>query len=399
MENLVYKRLYGITNIPMCIVEDEKVTLRIPDLEMEFFTDRFVEICLWDMRMQKLPRGIPIVHYLEPGFFLGIYQCSEKKCMIFGPAVPCRYSWKDIEPWLDSSLYEDNSAAAGRLLMSMELVSEKKFINAFCLGIYLYCGINIKPKEIYMKQPIYFQRKMHPSLASYIVDSRESSGFHTPQLYEEQLTDAIKHGNREMLNDLLHQTVVGRMGILSPDFVRQERYMFVTIASVAARAAMSGGLNYETACSLADIYCQRMDSMSELKHLDALVHQMFFDFCEHVSSEKQKGYSIPVQICRDYIQKHTHQKILLRNLAEECGYSERRLSQKFYEETGVRIVDYIHQEKMNEAALLLKNSNYTLNEIGEYLGYGSQSYFTAKFKAVYGKTPFEFRQDFGKRNK
>ena len=47
---------------------------------------------------------------------------------------------------------------------------------------------------------------------------------------------------------------------------------------------------------------------------------------------------------------------------------------------------------MEEARFLLQNSSYTVNEIGEYLGYANQSYFIAKFKEVYSKTPSEFRK-------
>lgn len=387
-----YERLFGAVNIPFCILEEGRIALQFPGLEEELFTKRFTEICLWDLKAQGLKPNTPVVHFLKPGFFLGLYQFSGKAHLIFGPSIPGRYSWTDIAPWLDSALYTDNSRAMGRLLLSLEPVSAAKYINSFCLAVYLYDGCMVRPEDIYMKQPLLFQTETRGSLASYIVESRESFGFHTPQSYENQMSEAIRQGKTGMLKALMHQPVTGRLGVLSFNPERQARYMFATVASVAARSAMRGGMNYEAACSMADIYCQRMDSMTDLNKIEELSVQMLFDFCQEVARKKHSNYSYLVQTCCDYIQKHTHEKIYLRDLAELCNYSERRLSKKFYQETGIRIVDYIHREKMEEARLLLQHSNYAINEIGSFLGYGNQSYFTRKFKEIYGETPFEIRR-------
>ena len=236
-----------------------------------------------------------------------------------------------------------------------------------------------------------FERETRENLADYIVKSREDAGFHTPQSYEEQLSGAIEQGNLGLLELLLRQTVTGRPGVLSQDPARQVRYLFVTMASVAARAAMRGGLSYEAACSMADIYCQRMDAMSDFDKMEELRVQMFLDFCQEVARKRTETYSHLVRSCCDYIQKHTHENICLRDLAKLCHYSERRLSWKFRQETGIPIVDYIHREKLEEARLLLLHSDYTINEIAGFLGYANQSYFTRKFKELYGETPRALR--------
>ena len=86
-----YERLFGAVNIPFCILEEGRIALRFPGLEEELFTKRFTEICLWDLKAQGLKPNTPVVHFLKPGFFLGLYQFSKQAYLIFGPSIPGRY--------------------------------------------------------------------------------------------------------------------------------------------------------------------------------------------------------------------------------------------------------------------------------------------------------------------
>ena len=135
-----------------------------------------------------------------------------------------------------------------------------------------------------------------------------------------------------------------------------------------------------------------MDSMSDISQIIITQYQMILDFCEQVYRKKSNIYSPLVQACCDYIQKHTHEKIYLKDLAEVCHLSERYVSKKFQQEAGTSIVDYIHKSKIEEAKLLLQHSGYTINEISNYLGYSNQSYFSSKFKEFCKLSPYEFRK-------
>lgn len=393
MKNLfIYELLYGSTQIPMCLVENNEVTLRFPEMEYELYTKRFIDICMLDVNSYATSPSMPLVHFLQPGYYIGICKLSEKAYFILGPAIPFHHSWSDIAPCLNNFLYQDNHKAMGRLLVSLPLISVTNFLNTLCLAINMFDGLFIFPKDIYMRQPMHLRAKTRPSLAEYIANSREGAAFHTPHNFEIQLTDAIQHGNISLCKHLLHKTKIGRGGTLSFNPSRQTRYMFVTAASVAARAAMKGGLDYEVACSMADIYCQHMDSMSDMSQIIIMQDQMILDFCEQVYRKKNNFHSSLVQMCCDYIQKHTHEKIYLKDLAEVCHLSERYLSKKFQLETGISIVDYIHKAKIEEAKLLLRHTYYTINEISSYLGYSNQSYFTTKFKEFCKLSPYEFRK-------
>jgi AraC-like DNA-binding protein len=167
--------------------------------------------------------------------------------------------------------------------------------------------------------------------------------------------------------------------------------MFVTTVSVISRAAMRGGVSYENACSLADIYCQKMDSLSNLNDIQQLQFQMLRDFCKESEKCNNSIHTPIIQEVCDYINKHSHEQISLEDLANICHLSPRRLSYKFYQEMNVSVVDYIHYIKLEEAKLLLRYSHHSISEISNYLGYTTQSYFTSKFKKHHKLTPHEYK--------
>lgn len=78
-------------------------------------------------------------------------------------------------------------------------------------------------------------------------------------------------------------------------------------------------------------------------------------------------------------------------IVEEMALSRSALYAKFKEITGKPIGAYIADCRFKKAKELLKNSNMTVNEISEALGFSSQRYFSTFFKDRSGMTPSAFR--------
>ena len=68
------------------------------------------------------------------------------------------------------------------------------------------------------------------------------------------------------------------------------------------------------------------------------------------------------------------------------------LAARFKEETGQSVKDYITEQKIEAARLLLRNSTLDISEISERLNFTNPSYFSAIFKKRMGHTPTEYRE-------
>lgn len=391
----LYQHLYGISEIPLCLLEGHTPVLTLPELESPVYTPGFLQLCLMDYEIYRKEHSGPLVMLLNPGYYLAIAQLSENECLILGPGNLAQFSWTDLASWIQAPLFKDNRAAMGRLLMGQSPTTAPRFFHTLSMGIFLTTGNLLAPDSFAPSDTTYLQQQVSPSLTQYVFEARESSGFHTPYSLEMRLTHAIETGNVQALKESqLQNPPSGRLGVLSTNAERQMRYMFVTATAVFGRAATRGGLSYEKTCFMEDIYCQRMDSLTNSQDIQQLQSQMLLDFCEEVAKCKNQQYSPMIRDCCTYIGQHAHEKIVLEDLSAVCGLSGRRLSERFRKETGSSITDYIHQVKMEEAEFLLRYSDYTMGEISNYLGYSNQSYFISVFRRFYHETPLQYRERF-----
>lgn len=391
MDQQVYRHLYGVSDIPMCVIENQTVLLALPEQEPNIFTPQFLELCRIDYEVYAQNHTGPLLMLLNPGYYLAVAKLTDEQYLILGPGVLAQFTWSELLPWMKAPLFADNHSAMGRLLMSQSPTTAPQFFYTLSLALYFTTGVLLDSNSFSAFDADFLHYRVQPSLTQYMFDARESEGFHTSYSWEIQMTHAVETGNLEMLKQLRLYRVNGRLGVLSLNQDRQIRYIFVTAVAVFGRAALRGGLHYEKAYSMADIYCQRMDAMTNPADIEQLQAQMVEDFCRTVAESKHNRYSPEIQLCCTFIQQHTHEKVTLKMLAEQCGMSGRRLSEKFKKETGRSVVDYIHHVKMEEAELLLRDSDYTLGEIGSYLGYANQSHFISVFRRFHQMTPAQYR--------
>lgn len=95
----------------------------------------------------------------------------------------------------------------------------------------------------------------------------------------------------------------------------------------------------------------------------------------------------------DYIESHLHKKLDLETVAEAVHYSKYHLHRMFTKAVGLTIHDYVQRRQLTEAAKLLVLSNRPILEIALLTGYESQQSFTDVFKAMYKKSPNQYREE------
>ena len=95
----------------------------------------------------------------------------------------------------------------------------------------------------------------------------------------------------------------------------------------------------------------------------------------------------------DYIESHLHEKLDLETVAGAVHFSKYHLHRMFTSTTGLTIHDYVQRRQLTEAAKLLVLSDKPILEIALSAGYESQQSFTDIFKAMYKKSPNQYRAE------
>jgi len=84
----------------------------------------------------------------------------------------------------------------------------------------------------------------------------------------------------------------------------------------------------------------------------------------------------------------------INTLSRELAMSRSSLFTKFKALTGLTPNDYLLNNKLKRAAILLKNNpEYQIAEISEQLGFNSARYFSRCFKAHFNKSPQDYRKN------
>lgn len=88
----------------------------------------------------------------------------------------------------------------------------------------------------------------------------------------------------------------------------------------------------------------------------------------------------------------------LAELATLCGISQGHLARSFKAATGWSVHQFIAEERLKAAKLMLAEETLSCQEIATHLGFGSAAYFSTAFRRRTGKTPSEFRRQKAVRN-
>lgn len=96
---------------------------------------------------------------------------------------------------------------------------------------------------------------------------------------------------------------------------------------------------------------------------------------------------------KKYIEEHLTEHISRTQVAEHVALNENYLSRLFHQEIGMSISDYILQKRIVLAKRLLVQTDRSVSEIGNEVGYDATAYFIRLFKREVGKTPKEYRKD------
>lgn len=93
-----------------------------------------------------------------------------------------------------------------------------------------------------------------------------------------------------------------------------------------------------------------------------------------------------------YISENLDSKISLSDLGEKYKLNPRYLNRIFKSVTGLPIIQYRQQLKIDKARKMLKTSANTISDISADLDFSTSQYFSYIFKKITGQTPRDYRK-------
>ena len=140
-------------------------------------------------------------------------------------------------------------------------------------------------------------------------------------------------------------------------------------------------------------YKETLREATSVLDLKEAIGKIFSDFEEYFTPNP----SVPVknridEICGYIQQNYSDQNLCSDMICREFGISGAYLSRLFKEQMGIKLIDYIHHLRIEEASRLLRDTPYTVEQIAHTVGYQSALTLTRAYKRYFDMSPGSARK-------
>ena len=288
-------------------------------------------------------------------------------------------------------IYETQQGKRKTLIPPTPHLSYERFTSCVLLVAQLAQGKMYRPSDLVTLTDSFLPESTQST-------DREQPAFQAEQTayqgenYEQRLLESIEKGDYERAQRIMNTPSGIDVSRWSVNALRQEQYTFVCLMTMAVRAAIRGGMRSGDAFQVTDETCRRVDRAVSEQQVGHLAMDMVRQLCEGVAKSGNRALlSQTVRICCDYLNNCLYSDPDYTEPARLTGLSAHTVSDRFKEEMGLTMSQYLKSQRLKEAMHLLRYSDYTLSDISYMLHFSSQSHFTASFRAETGETPNQFR--------
>lgn len=229
-----------------------------------------------------------------------------------------------------------------------------------------------------------------------IHDSNGSDTYRTHSLadgytFEEELRSAVMKGNSDQAGRIARKYINFQLSYYK-QFGIPAHYTAIDLNTLLRRAAIESGVNM---LRLDEIFIRYNRLIHQIEQqgdtLQMTYGDMVADYCKLIKRYSRQNFSTPVRKCMDYLDFHFQEQISLHTVAQILGLSDGYLSTAFRKEVGTPLTEYLQQNRVQYAKILLVVSELSVQEISSECGFSDASYFARIFKKYTGKAPKQYR--------
>jgi|UniRef100_UPI003F8218F0 two-component system response regulator YesN len=221
----------------------------------------------------------------------------------------------------------------------------------------------------------------------YHADLVNSSEYYFPAIAEEKLKECLSAGQWQETKDiltLLETENCRNRSLRRSQFIKLNRRIMDLLGQVWKQEELK-----EKAFWLNEVFMQPEIAGEEYFRR---LRQLCRKICNDNVEKKQEQRGLLVEEIKEYIREHYCEPDMgLSRVGGEFRMSESYLSTLFKEQSGGNFADYVEALRIERACELLQNTDNTVNDVADAVGYNSVQSFRRAFKRVKGVSPKEVR--------
>ena len=209
---------------------------------------------------------------------------------------------------------------------------------------------------------------------------------------EDRLLSYIEKGDIVLAQKEFAKSSISHSEIIrTKDSLRNTKNLLLIANTLFRRTAYIGGVHPIYLDELSGKWAIKIEQTVALKDLDNLHLQMINSYCLLTKEHSLSKYSPIVKQALMFINLNISSNLTVKKVAQEVSLSPDYLTRLFKKELGVNIITYINRKRIHTSLELLKNTNLSIEEIGDLIGLSNTSYFYTMFKREIGVSPKQYR--------
>jgi AraC-type DNA-binding domain-containing proteins len=237
------------------------------------------------------------------------------------------------------------------------------------------------------------QRKQNITVGEQREDVNEGTGDREYAVFL-QLKESIRNGDAIGIRDFIDEIRTGDILVnrSNPmDFLPALKRTFTKVCAMGCHIAIEAGAPYKKVMDLCDDFDRQSEKLDNINGVYSLLKTAMMAFARTVSLNNSIAYSKPVRQVIEYITGHYSEKITLDKLARHTNLSTYYLSNMIKKETGLMLADHINRIRIEQSKKLLRDTDMSILEIAQEVGYNYQNHFASIFRRQTGFTPTEYK--------
>ncbi len=208
---------------------------------------------------------------------------------------------------------------------------------------------------------------------------------------ESKLTSAIKLGNKEDINNVIHD-IVSRFSdsLLSLD---QYKLYFMEIKISFLHLVQTYGLRDLEVYRELEAEMNAFNTPASINAFKEWLIEKSIKISNQIKKERVNSSTLLVDKAKEYVEEnYSDFELTVENLSNELHVSPTYFSTIFKRETGSNFIAYLTEVRLQKAIEFLNTTDDKSYIIAEKVGYAEPNYFSYVFKKKFGVSPSKYRK-------
>ena len=211
-----------------------------------------------------------------------------------------------------------------------------------------------------------------------------------PKLPEQMIRDiltAIKGENYSIFSDRCRAL----FGEMEQREICDAAFLRTSALSLCYRMLQSGGEDERISCGEWASFQAELMATDSLKELRAAVER-FAELCRRHKGRQRNSHQLLVEKVKAIAGENiSNAGFSLSDVAAVLFISPNYLRQLFKQETGKTFTEFLTEQRLRHASILLGNPKIKVGDVAEQVGYTDARYFSMCFKKMFHRTPSEYQ--------